>query len=181
MHHPSSASPARTPQHSRMMGRRQQSTTPLTDSPGLSTPATSTSTRRDTFRDGTPSSDRVLSGRVRKTPRQVAARKGDVLSEKEKEEVRRQLDEMNEEKKLFPGSEGWAEDELNLFKILYMRQYSPLLPSHWQTDFLGQPIPDILFASSEAHPPIIYSRSDEDYKGTHRMRGSQIAKKTLTP
>ncbi|KAF6837067.1 hypothetical protein CMUS01_05172 [Colletotrichum musicola] len=169
MHRPSSASPARTPQQSRPLSRGQQSTTPLTESPGLTTPATSTSTRGDYFRGGTPSSERVLSGRIRKTPRQVAARRGDVLSEKEKEAVRRQLDEMNEEKKLFPGSENWAEDELNLFRILYMRQYSPLLPSHWQTDFLGQPIPDILFASSEAHPPIIYSRSNEDYKATKAL------------
>lgn len=145
-----------TPPVNRPLGRSRLSATPLTD-----TPPTSASGGRA----GTPASDRILSGRVKKTSRKIATRKDDVLSEKEKEEERRQLEEMDEERKLFPGSDTWAEDELRLFKILYMRQYCPLLPSHWGMDFRGIPIPDILFASSDAHPPLINSQSGTDFKG----------------
>ncbi|GKT48616.1 uncharacterized protein ColSpa_08797 [Colletotrichum spaethianum] len=155
-----SRSPAHTPPINRPLGRSRLSATPLTETPPTSTSA---------GRAGTPASDRTLSGRVKKTPRKVAKRKEDVLSEKEKEEEHRQLEEMDEERKLFPGSDNWAEDELRLFKILYMRQYSPLLPSHWDMDFRGIPIPEILFASSDAHPPIINSRSGSDFKATRAL------------
>ncbi|OLN88011.1 hypothetical protein CCHL11_00475 [Colletotrichum chlorophyti] len=152
-----SLSPADTTQDSRPLSRSLLSATPLTQ-----TPATSTSTDRS----GTPTSDKVLSGRIKKAPRKVAGRTEDVLSEKEKEEQRQQLEDMDAERKLFPGSGNWAEDELRLFKILYMRQYNPILPSHWSMDFRGIPIPDVLFASSEVHPPIINSQSDNDFKAT---------------
>ncbi|KAL2877928.1 hypothetical protein SGCOL_006879 [Colletotrichum sp. CLE4] len=155
-----SASPARTPQINRPLGRSRLSATPLTETPPTSTSA---------GRDGTPTSDKILSGRVKKTPRKVSNRKEDVLSEKEKDEERRQLDEMDEERKLFPGSDDWTDEENRLFQILYMRQYSPLLPSHWDMDFRGIPIPDVLFASSDAHPPIINSRSGNDFKATRAL------------
>ncbi|KAK2046511.1 hypothetical protein LZ31DRAFT_552196 [Colletotrichum somersetense] len=155
-----SRSPAQTPPINRPLGHSRLSVTPLTDTPPTSASA---------GRAGTPASDRILSGRVKKTPRKVARRKEDVLSEKEKDEERRQLDEMDEERKLFPGSDNWAEDEHRLFRILYMRQYSPLLPSHWDMDFRGIPIPDILFASSDAHPPVINSRSGNDFKATRAL------------
>ncbi|KAK1963355.1 hypothetical protein LY78DRAFT_584878 [Colletotrichum sublineola] len=155
-----SRSPAHTPPINRPLGHSHLGDTPLTDTPPTSASA---------GRAATPASDRILSGRVKKTPRKVARRKEDVLSEKEKEEERRQLDEMDEERKLFPGSDSWAEDELRLFRILYMRQYSPLLPSHWDMDFRGIPIPDILFASSDAHPPLINSRSGNDFKATRAL------------
>ncbi|KAK2032378.1 hypothetical protein LX32DRAFT_196561 [Colletotrichum zoysiae] len=155
-----SCSPAHTPPTNRPLGHSRLSATPLTDTPPTSASA---------GRAGTPASDRILSGRVKKTPRKVARRKEDVLSEKEKDEERRQLDEMDDERKLFPGSDNWAEDENRLFRILYMRQYSPLLPSHWDMDFRGIPIPDILFASSDAHPPVINSRSGNDFKATRAL------------
>ncbi|TQN67506.1 hypothetical protein CSHISOI_07937 [Colletotrichum shisoi] len=155
-----SPSSTHTPPVNRPLGRSRLSATPLTD-----TPPTSASGGRA----GTPASDRILSGRVKKTSRKIATRKDDVLSEKEKEEERRQLEEMDEERKLFPGSDAWAEDELRLFKILYMRQYCPLLPSHWGMDFRGIPIPDILFASSDAHPPLINSQSGTDFKATRAL------------
>ncbi|EXF76280.1 hypothetical protein CFIO01_05362 [Colletotrichum fioriniae PJ7] len=155
-----SASPARTPQINRRLARSRLSATPLTETPPTSTSA---------GRDGTPGSDKILSGRVKKTPRKVSKRKEDVLSEKEKEEERRQLDEMDEERKLFPGSDDWTDEENRLFQILYMRQYSPLLPSHWDMDFRGIPIPDVLFASSDAHPPVINSRSGNDFKATRAL------------
>ncbi|KAK1597299.1 uncharacterized protein LY79DRAFT_587356 [Colletotrichum navitas] len=155
-----SRSPAYTPPINRPLGHSRLSDTPLTDTPPTSASA---------GRAGTPASDRILSGRVKKTPRKVARRKEDVLSEKEKEEERRQLDEMDEERKLFPGSDNWTEDEHRLFRILYMRQYCPLLPSHWDMDFRGIPIPDILFASSDAHPPVINSRSGNDFKATRAL------------
>ncbi|KAK1988572.1 hypothetical protein LZ30DRAFT_776807 [Colletotrichum cereale] len=155
-----SPSTAHTPPINRPLGHSRLSATPLTDTPPTSASA---------GRAGTPASDRTLSGRVKKTPRKVAKRKEDVLSEKEKDEERRQLDEMDEERKLFPGSDNWAEDELRLFKILYMRQYCPLLPSHWDMDFRGIPIPDILFASSDAYPPVINSRSGNDFKATRAL------------
>ncbi|KAK0382468.1 hypothetical protein CLIM01_00125 [Colletotrichum limetticola] len=155
-----SASPARTPQISRPLARSRLSATPLTETPPTSTSA---------GRDGTPGSDKILSGRVKKTPRKVSKRKEDVLSEKEKDEERRQLDEMDEERKLFPGSDDWTDEENRLFQILYMRQYSPLLPSHWDMDFRGIPIPDVLFASSDAHPPVINSRSGNDFKATRAL------------
>ncbi|EFQ27711.1 hypothetical protein CGRA01v4_02884 [Colletotrichum graminicola] len=155
-----SRSSAHTPPTNRPLGHSRLTDTPLTDTPPTSASA---------GRAGTPASDRILSGRVKKTPRKVARRKEDVLSEKEKEEERRQLDEMDEERKLFPGSDNWAEDEHRLFRILYMRQYCPLLPSHWDMDFRGIPIPDILFASSDAHPPVINSRSGNDFKATRAL------------
>ncbi|OHE94304.1 hypothetical protein CORC01_10351 [Colletotrichum orchidophilum] len=155
-----STSPAHTPQINRPVGPSRLSATPLTETPPTSTSA---------GRDGTPASDKILSGRVKKTPRKVAKRKEDVLNEKEKEEESRQLDEMDEERKLFPGSDSWTDEELRLFQILYMRQYSPLLPSHWDMDFRGIPIPDVLFASSDAHPPIINSRCGNDFKATRAL------------
>ncbi|KAL0944344.1 uncharacterized protein CTRU02_202231 [Colletotrichum truncatum] len=156
-----SPTPAGTPQKlSRLLDPSLRSATPLTD-----TPATSASIGRE----GTPVSDKVLSGRIKKTPRKTLLRKEDVLSTKEKEEEFRQLEEMNAERKLFPGSDNWADDEVRLFKILFMRQYSPLLPADWQISFRGIPIPDILFASSVAHPPVINSRSGNEFKATKAL------------
>ncbi|KAI8309856.1 hypothetical protein K4K61_001325 [Colletotrichum sp. SAR11_59] len=155
-----SISPFQTPQHSRLLDHSFLGATPLTE-----TPATSASIGRG----GTPASDRVLSGRVKKSTHRTPLRKEDVLSEKEKGEEQRQLKEMIEEVKLFPRSDSWADDEFKLFKILFMRQYSPLLPGDWQMSFRGIPIPDILFASSVAHPPIINTRSGNDFKATKAL------------
>jgi hypothetical protein len=80
------------------------------------------------------------------------------------------FDEMMKEKELFPGSDSWAEDELRLFQILFMRQFSPLLPSHWGIDFRGIPVPDILFATSRVDEPIIYSSSGNDFKGRRSLK-----------
>ncbi|KAM0321689.1 hypothetical protein ACHAQA_009928 [Verticillium albo-atrum] len=76
---------------------------------------------------------------------------------------------MAEEKKLFPGSTAWAEDELHLFEILYMRQYSPLLPRQWDMNFRGIPIPGVLFSTSDIEKPVIFSQSDNDFKATKAL------------
>lgn len=74
-------------------------------------------------------------------------------------------DKMQDEKQLFPGSSSWAEDEVKLFEILFMREYWPLLPSKWSVDFHGIPVPEVLFASSEVQDPVIFSQSGNDFKG----------------
>ncbi|TEA21796.1 hypothetical protein C8034_v005436 [Colletotrichum sidae] len=157
---PASSTPAQTPRHTRLLSRGLSSATPVTN-----TPATSASNGKE----GTPASDKVLAGRISKTPQKPAAKKFE-LSKKEEQAVQKHLDDMNAEKKLFPGSDNWADDEVRLFKILYMRQYSPLLPSDWSMDFLGHPIPEILLASSVDNPPTINSRSDNNYKATKALK-----------
>ncbi|KAM0282688.1 hypothetical protein ACHAQH_002885 [Verticillium albo-atrum] len=76
---------------------------------------------------------------------------------------------MADEKKFFPGSAAWADDELRLFEILYMRQYNPLLPRKWDMDFRGIPIPGVLFSTSDDEKPVIYSQSANDFKATKAL------------
>ena len=54
-------------------------------------------------------------------------------------------EKMERAKALYPGSEDWAKDEERLFEILYLRQDLPILPSHWNIDFRGFPIPENIF------------------------------------
>lgn len=134
------------------------------------TPGTASARRK------TPSTlDRVISGRVQKhgyaSPKlldhesslfdESSSRLDDVEREMESE----RYEEMMEEKKLFPGSDEWAADEKRLFEVLFMRQYSPIMPPHWKVDFRGIPLPDILFATSEVDLPVVYSQSKRDFRG----------------
>lgn len=117
--------------------------------------------------------DRVIGGRVKKhnspKPSHVDSpyleEGSSRLDEVEKEMEADRFEEMREEKKLFPGSDEWARDEERLFQLLFMRQYSPLMPPHWSVDFRGIPLPDILFATSEVDRPVVYSQSGQDFRG----------------
>lgn len=133
------------------------------------TPGTA-STRRKT-----PSTlDRVISGRVQKhgynSPKlmepdsSLLDESSSRLDDVEREMEADRFEEMMEEKKLFPGSDSWAPDEERLFQVLFMRQYSPLMPPHWSVDFRGIPLPDILFATSEVDLPVVYSQSGRDFR-----------------
>ncbi|KAF4126540.1 hypothetical protein GMORB2_0276 [Geosmithia morbida] len=66
---------------------------------------------------------------------------------------------MEKAKELYPGSKDWAHDEARLFEILYLRQDLPMLPSHWNIDFRGFPIPENIFATSDEFAPIVYAHS----------------------
>lgn len=68
---------------------------------------------------------------------------------------------MEREKGLYPGASTWAEDEERLFEILYLRQDLPMLPSHWEFDFRGRPIPETIFSTSDEYLPIVYAYSNE--------------------
>jgi hypothetical protein len=87
------------------------------------------------------------------------------LNRKERKEEAARYNEMQTEKALYPGAAEWHPDEDRLFEILYMRQYSPLIPSHWEMDLSGIPIPEILFQTSDVDNPVIYSDSGNDYVG----------------
>ncbi|KAI5463807.1 hypothetical protein BGZ63DRAFT_353390 [Mariannaea sp. PMI_226] len=69
--------------------------------------------------------------------------------------------EMEEEKSQYPGAGNWAPDEERLFEILYLRQDLPMLPSTWDCDFRGVPMPEAMFQTSEEFAPIIYAHSKE--------------------
>ncbi|RGP66686.1 hypothetical protein FLONG3_8752 [Fusarium longipes] len=64
---------------------------------------------------------------------------------------------MKLEKERYPGATGWAPAEERLFEILFMRQDLPMLPATWDVDLRGMPISDVIFQTSEEHPPIIYA------------------------
>jgi hypothetical protein len=126
-------------------------------------------------RSSTPSSKRskVIGGRIgKKSPRspnkklQVVFE--DMLDDEERVLEQSRFEEMEKEKLLFPGSHEWAADEDRLFELLFMRQFMPLLPSHWDIDFRSIPIPDILFATSDIDRPVIYSSSENQFKGEFR-------------
>lgn len=72
--------------------------------------------------------------------------------------------QMEEEKIRYPGASGWAAAEERLFEILFMRQDLPLLPSNWDIDFSGVPISEVVFDTSDEHPPIIYAHG-KDFRG----------------
>lgn len=72
---------------------------------------------------------------------------------------------MEQAKKLYPGFKEWAKDEERLFEILYLRQDIPMLPSNWNIDFRGFPIPENVFATSDEHSPIVYAHSTSGSKG----------------
>lgn len=82
---------------------------------------------------------------------------------------------MDQEKALFPGSQEWAEDEERLFRILFLREYNPLLPRHWSMDFRGIPIPSLLFSQTDAETPVIYSRAGNDFKGMSMFACTEFA------
>ncbi|KAM0344262.1 hypothetical protein ACHAPU_007788 [Fusarium lateritium] len=74
-----------------------------------------------------------------------------------------QIDNMEEEMKLekerYPGASSWAPAEERLFEILFMRQDLPMLPTTWDVDLRGVPIPDVVFKTTTEFPPIIYAHS----------------------
>lgn len=117
--------------------------------------------------------DRVLTGRIKKhdSPKPSEADSSLLeegtsrLDEAEKELEADRYEEMMEEKKLFPNSHMWAGGEERLFQLLFMRQYSPLMPVHWHVDFRGIPVPGILFATSEVDRPVVYSHLEQDFRG----------------
>ncbi|MBE3042386.1 hypothetical protein IMZ48_07360 [Candidatus Bathyarchaeota archaeon] len=117
---------------------------------------------------------RVREGRIKKvdTPRRKADVNSSLLDEGssklDDDETVTEADRheaMMRERKLFPANESWAPDEERLFELLFMRQYSPLMPQDWETDFRGIPLPDILFRTSEVHKPVVYSHLDWHFRG----------------
>ncbi|ROT39441.1 hypothetical protein SODALDRAFT_310937 [Sodiomyces alkalinus F11] len=111
----------------------------------------------------------VLSGRVKRRGSPWADRCLNTLGKLEPRVELEHLNSTEDEKRLFPASRTWADDELRLFEILYMRGYSPLLPKNWDMDFRGIPMPDILFATAEIHQPIISSRSGNNFRATRAL------------
>lgn len=73
-------------------------------------------------------------------------------------------DQMEEAKEMYPGSKDWARDEERLFEILYLRQDIPILPSHWNVDFRGFPIPEEIFDTTKEHPPRVYAHAKKGSK-----------------
>ncbi|KJZ77958.1 hypothetical protein HIM_02595 [Hirsutella minnesotensis 3608] len=75
------------------------------------------------------------------------------------------LDEMNNEKKRYPGASDWARDEERLFEVMFLRQHLPLMPAHWNLDLSRVPLDYSLFDSSADHPPVIYAHSTKEFQG----------------
>ncbi|KAF3354493.1 hypothetical protein VdG1_07572 [Verticillium dahliae VDG1] len=94
---------------------------------------------------------------------------GDLADEVDPREEQDHFDAMADEKKFFPGSAAWADDELRLFETLYMRQYNPLLPRKWDMDFRGIPIPGVLFSKNDDETPVICSQSGNEFKATKAL------------
>lgn len=158
-------------------------TTPKSASSRQGTPNPKGSRRRTSL-----ALDRVISGRIKKldSPKKYDSPKGSpgvdssyhdedssILHDVEKELEADRYEEMMEERKLFPGSDAWAPDEEKLFRILFMRQYSPLMPTHWWIDFRGIPLPEILFSTSEVDRPVVYSHMERDIRGKTPKSTSQ--------
>ncbi|KAH7375776.1 hypothetical protein B0T11DRAFT_323757 [Plectosphaerella cucumerina] len=76
---------------------------------------------------------------------------------------------MHQERALVPGSQEWADDEEKVFRILFLREFNPLLPRHWSMDFRGIPIPSQLFSQTDGCQPVIYSRAGNDFKATRAL------------
>ncbi|OAQ68913.1 hypothetical protein VFPPC_13756 [Pochonia chlamydosporia 170] len=75
--------------------------------------------------------------------------------------------ELEEEKRSYPGASTWAEEEEQLFEILFKRGDIPLVPAHWDVDFRGIPVVESIFSTTDDMPPIIYSRStDKEFQAT---------------
>ena len=73
------------------------------------------------------------------------------------------------EKENFPGAEKWAEDEERLFEILYLRETTPLMPRHWNIDFMGAPMPENVFEAPEVENTIIRAFSDSEFSVTQAI------------
>ncbi|CEJ88003.1 hypothetical protein VHEMI04581 [[Torrubiella] hemipterigena] len=65
------------------------------------------------------------------------------------------------EKKVYPGAKTWAPREELLFERLFMRQELAMLPAHWDVDFRDVPIGDAAFAVKGESEPIIYAYGKE--------------------
>lgn len=80
------------------------------------------------------------------------------------EPVKTTEEQMQEAKQMYPGSKEWAPDEERLFEILYLRQDIPILPSHWNVDFRGFPIPEAIFETGQVYPARVYAHSKNGAK-----------------
>ena len=72
---------------------------------------------------------------------------------------------MQIEKERYPGAFSWAEAEERLFEVLFLREEVPILPSHWNVDFLGVPMSESVFASSTDELSSVYAKSEVDFAG----------------
>lgn len=79
------------------------------------------------------------------------------------------------EKKVYPGAKTWAPREELLFERLFMRQELAMLPAHWNVDFRDVPIGDATFAVEGESEPIIYAYAKE-FPGMIRLKRLQIDK-----
>lgn len=80
------------------------------------------------------------------------------------------FDSMQNEKSKFKGAQHWAAEEERLFEILFLRNYLPILPSHWEIDLQGVPLPEYIFSTSLENPPVIYAHSDKaQFRGTNYL------------
>jgi hypothetical protein len=119
----------------------------------------------------------VLGGRIQKArkklpenrfaspPEKVVAHLNQRLDDDEQDLGLKRLAEMEKEKALYPDAHKWSAEEERLFEVLFMRGYSPLLPSYWGLDFSGIPIPDLLFQTTEDVSPVIYAHSTSQFHG----------------
>lgn len=69
-------------------------------------------------------------------------------------------EEMEKEKSMFPGALTWAQGEAKLFEVLFMRQYIPILPSHWGVDFRALPMSNC-FSTPDGADSVIYAHGKE--------------------
>ncbi|PNY24933.1 Uncharacterized protein TCAP_05123 [Tolypocladium capitatum] len=75
-------------------------------------------------------------------------------------------EELEDEKRRYPGASTWARDEERLFEVLFLRQDLPLLPAHWDVDFRGVPMVDSIFQTSDEFPPVVYAHSTKEFQAT---------------
>lgn len=138
------------------------STSPRGNTQDLSSPPLDESKRHDTVLT-TPERNIPFSHTSPPVPNQHASPHS--LQEANAESLLDITERMEQEKALVPGNQEWAGDEEKLFRILFLREYNPLLPRQWSMDFRGIPIPALLFSDTDDFKPIIYSRAGNDFKG----------------
>ncbi|ODA77964.1 hypothetical protein RJ55_06567 [Drechmeria coniospora] len=75
-------------------------------------------------------------------------------------------EQLESEKRRYPGASTWAAAEERLFEILFLRQDLPLLPPHWDVDFRGVPMVESIFQAQENCRPIIFAHSSKEFQAT---------------
>lgn len=146
--------------------RFQAWTGPIRNFFNMKTPESTKRVSNPSLRD----SDQITLDTESQDPDSIAEESFVSANVENNETVKTVEEQMEEAKEMYPGSKDWAKDEERLFEILYLRQDIPILPSHWNVDFRGFPIPEEIFKTSKDYPPRVYAHlktSAKEYLGKY--------------